>query len=432
MLKSLHLTAIGPAPRMVFEPADRLNVITGDNGLGKSFLLDLAWWAVTRTWAGPSILPPPNAKGRPSVDIEFRAVSKTASLTANFDRSRQEWVFPQGKPGQPGLVVYARVDGDFAVWDSNRRFGGADEERSGVPSGLVFGRDDVWNGLKREGKPICNGLLHDWVTWQQTGSWEFKVLERALATLSPTDSERLSPGKPARVDILDSRLIPTIRMAYGQDVPLTVASAGMKRIVALAYLLVWAWREHLEVSEIAGRPTAKRMLVIIDEVESHLHPKWQRAILSSLVEALGVLTQSKPSGGSKRQPPKIQYIVATHSALVLTSVESLFDEAQDALFELQLEDADDGRPRRVTLEKADFTRRGSAEQWLLSDAFGLKTSRALPAETLIEEAAELINGPNPSGAALKTMERRLAEVLPDVDPFWARWRARRQGLSRSA
>jgi predicted ATPase len=432
MLKSLNLIAVGPAPRMVFEPADRLNVITGDNGLGKSFLLDLAWWAVTRTWAGHRILPPQNVTERPQVEIEFRAVSKTASLTAVFDRSHQEWKFPKGKPGQPGLVVYARVDGDFAVWDSNRRFGGVDEERSGVPSGLVFQREDVWNGLKRDEKPICNGLLQDWVAWQQTKSWEFKVLERALRTLSPAESERIAPGRPVRVDVLDSRLIPTIGMPYRQDVPLTVASAGMKRIVALAYLLVWAWREHLEVSEIAGRATAERMLVIIDEIESHLHPKWQRLILSSLVEALEVLTRSRPSNHPKRKPPKIQYIVATHSPLVLTSIEALFDETKDALFELQLQENGHVARPRVTLETAIFTRKGSAEQWLVSDVFGLKTSRPLPAEELIQEAADLINGHDPNSRALDMMERRLGEVLPDVDPFWVRWRTRREGLSRSA
>ena len=31
-------------PLMEMELAPRLNLITGDNGLGKSFLLDVAWW----------------------------------------------------------------------------------------------------------------------------------------------------------------------------------------------------------------------------------------------------------------------------------------------------------------------------------------------------------------------------------------------------
>jgi DNA repair ATPase RecN len=49
MLRSLELTNLGPVDRMAFVPGKRLNVIAGDSGLGKSFLLDVAWWAVTRT-----------------------------------------------------------------------------------------------------------------------------------------------------------------------------------------------------------------------------------------------------------------------------------------------------------------------------------------------------------------------------------------------
>ena len=50
MLKTLRLENIGPAKEMELELGSRLNLITGDNGLGKSFLLDVAWWAMTSYW----------------------------------------------------------------------------------------------------------------------------------------------------------------------------------------------------------------------------------------------------------------------------------------------------------------------------------------------------------------------------------------------
>jgi recombinational DNA repair ATPase RecF len=34
-----------------------MNFLVGDNGLGKSFLLDAAWWALTRTWARHPLAP---------------------------------------------------------------------------------------------------------------------------------------------------------------------------------------------------------------------------------------------------------------------------------------------------------------------------------------------------------------------------------------
>ena len=71
MLEYLRLKNTGPAHEMEIEFASRVNLLTGDNGLGKSFLLDTAWWALTQRWPrevnrsmscgtagpGPSILP---------------------------------------------------------------------------------------------------------------------------------------------------------------------------------------------------------------------------------------------------------------------------------------------------------------------------------------------------------------------------------------
>lgn len=408
---------------MAFVPAKRLNVVTGDNGLGKSFLLDLAWWAVTRTWAGQPIRPPVDSAQGAHVEIEFAAKTRMAQLRAIYDRSEQDWRFPKGQPGQPGLVVYARVDGDFAVWDSSRRFGDRDEQESGVPKGLLFSREAVWDGLHLQHKPICNGLLADWVTWQQTGAWEFEALTMALEVLSPSEDEVVRIGQPARTEILDSRLIPTLSMPYGQDVPVTVASAGMKRVIALAYLLVWAWREHLTVSRLAGRLPAERMLVIIDEVESHLHPKWQRVILSALVQSLSTLTQG--------EAPKIQYIVATHSPLVLASIEQLFEPRNDALFELQLEGQEPHR--HVELRKAPFHKFGSAERWLHSDAFGVTFTGSLQAEEVLARAAALMQQQGAvSKQAMDAMEREIASVLSEFDPFWVRWRAARSGFKSLA
>ena len=50
MLEALTLRNVGPASEMSMELGSRLNIVTGDNGLGKSFLLDVAWWALTRKW----------------------------------------------------------------------------------------------------------------------------------------------------------------------------------------------------------------------------------------------------------------------------------------------------------------------------------------------------------------------------------------------
>ncbi len=50
LLRQLNLLNTGPAPEMNLELAPRLNLLTGDNRLGKSFLLDVAWYCLTRRW----------------------------------------------------------------------------------------------------------------------------------------------------------------------------------------------------------------------------------------------------------------------------------------------------------------------------------------------------------------------------------------------
>jgi hypothetical protein len=50
-------------------------------------------------------------------------------------------------------------------------------------------------------------------------------------------------------------------------------SAGMQRIAALAYLLVWTWREHLRASERTRRKPAREVICLIHEIECHLYPQ---------------------------------------------------------------------------------------------------------------------------------------------------------------
>ena len=71
----LGLTEIGPAGSFEYEPADRLNIITGDNSLGKTFILESIWWALTGGWLGLPILPRKNvAKNKPTITFRIRTM----------------------------------------------------------------------------------------------------------------------------------------------------------------------------------------------------------------------------------------------------------------------------------------------------------------------------------------------------------------------
>ena len=201
-------------------------------------------------------------------------------------------------------------------------------------------------------------------------------------------------------------------MPYGQDVPLIHASAGMRRIVALAYLLVWTWHEHLEAAQLRGEKTAREIILLVDEIEAHLHPQWQRRIVPGRsLDVMQALTGT--------QEVRVQLITATHSPLVLASSEPIFDTEQDALFLLE------SKQGRVSLEQQAWSKQGDVVGWLVSETFGLRQGRSLEAEQAIEAAEAWMRG-EPSALpksldSAPTIDAELKRVLPGHDPFWPRW-----------
>ena len=147
-------------------------------------------------------------------------------------------------------------------------------------------------------------MIVDWRDWQQNkDSTTFDFLCDLLAVLSPSDDERLRPGSAARpVSLSDARKIPILQLPYG-EVPITLVSAGMRRILALAYMIVWSWSRYLEAPEIFEIEASPHMIFLIDEVEAHLHPRWQRVIVPAILKAVERVQANM----------QIQVLMTTHS-----------------------------------------------------------------------------------------------------------------------
>src|SRR5690606_21190304 len=154
------------------------------------------------------------------------------------------------------------------------------------------------------------------------------------------------PGPLTRVSLDDARDIPTLQTAYGKPVPVVHASSGVRRIIALAYLLVWSWQEHLKASALIEESTTPQIVFLIDEIESHLHPRWQRAIVPALLEVTQALSNDT----------QVQLIVATHSPLIMASAEPYFQDDRDAWFDLDFVQSDKTKPGHVELSKRPFER----------------------------------------------------------------------------
>ena len=291
------------------------------------------------------------------------------------------------------------------VWRSS----GFVEKEARQPA-FVFTPREVWDGLKVGETQLCNGLVTDWALWQKEDGESFARLRRMLAALAPSRSESLDPGDLTKLSVDDARWMPTLITAYGDEVPLVHASAAVRRIVALAYLLLWSWEEHLRAVTLLDQPPVHSVTLLIDEVECHLHPRWQRTIVSSLFEILRALAGEV----------EVQMIAATHSPLVLASVEPFFDLGRDAWFDLDLEPR--GERREVVLRRRQFVRRGDVSNWLTSEAFDLRAARSLESEQVLEEAARALSDESFDQAAARELELKLRGVLGDTDPFWTRWR----------
>lgn len=413
MLKSLKLTQVGLAPELKVDWAERISLITGDNGLGKTFLLDLAWWALTRTWAGPIALPSTKSK-KSEVEFSVQGKSKnTKSVHSVFRRSDESWPLPQARPTMPGIVIYIRIDGGFSVWDPARNYWRNDPGR---PAAYHFDANDVWDGLDVEGKRVCEGLERDWVTWQARGQTQFAALEKVLEVLSPPD-ERLKAGPPERLFLGEGRDRPTL-LVGSQTIPVALASAGIRRVLALVYFLVWAWHEHREAAKLLGKKPEDRIVLLFDEPETHLHPRWQRTVIPSLMTALDVLRNLTPAP----HPP--QMIVSTHSPLIAASLEPLFDPRLDDLLHLSLSDGN------VIVQQGAWAPQGDITNWLVSETFGLKEARSLEAEKAINAAELFMQGETPQTPGLqkrREIDTELKRLLPASDSFWPRWIVKTSG-----
>ena len=425
MLERLELQNVGPAPEMVLDLAPRLNLITGDNGLGKSFLLDVAWWALTRKW--PRDLNPrlasgyaarPTDVGKPAklrFTVKTTTTGRKTSYESKYSSLDESWPGRPGRPWSPGLVIHAHADGGFSVWDPARNYwrqkGGIDVQDR-LP-GYVFSPEEIWNGLvvpiHGNSTRVCRGLLDDWSSWiREKGDNADRMAE--VVGMLTVNGTRWEVGPILRLSVDDAQDIPSIRTDYSDAVPIVHASSAVRRIAGLAYVLVWSWSEHIRAARHLGVEIARQVILLFDEIEAHLHPRWQRAIVPAILKVIDRLTQSDTS---------VQLIATTHSPLVLASVEPHFDEDRDRLFHLDISDG------KVRLGVEPWAKQGDALNWLVSDVFGLRQARSVEAERAIDAAqAFMLGDVRRSPEHLRERDDihgELERVLAGHDPFWPRW-----------
>ena len=132
----------------------------------------------------------------------------------------------------------------------------------------------------------------------------------------------------------------------GTQVPFQSLSDGYRAFVG--------WVADLLYHVCFGCPSGKRLvdnrgIVLVDEVDLHLHPKWQMSVVKTVAESL----------------PKMQFVLTSHSPLIAGSLE------RTNVIRLRL------RRSLSAVQRAEESIHGlDADQLLLTNLFGLTSTRA--------------------------------------------------------
>lgn len=182
--------------------------------------------------------------------------------------------------------------------------------------------------------------------------------------------------------------------------PLSLASSGFRSVLGM---ICEVMEGLLEAGVSSGSESFETInaVVLIDEVEAHLHPRWKMQIMTGLRKAL----------------PSVTFIATTHDPLCLRGMQK-----GEAVVVRRVRRADaSGKqlPEHVELlaDLPDLTQL-SVEQLLTSDFFGLASTENPAFEQELEEYANLLTQARQEGVAgqarpaLATLERDIARMLP--------------------
>lgn len=177
-----------------------------------------------------------------------------------------------------------------------------------------------------------------------------------------------------------------IKTKYGL-VPFSQLSLGSR--VAFAWIVDIAWRMFQDYPD-SENPLAEPGIILVDEIDLHLHPRWQREIRTYLTKHF----------------PNVQFIATAHSPIM----------AQDALDANLVVLRDEGD--HVVIENDPMAVHGwRIDQIVTSELFGLRTSRRLDIENLILEREEILDKPEKSPTDIDRLQclNKELDTLPTAE-----------------
>lgn len=236
--------------------------------------------------------------------------------------------------------------------------------------------DDTCVSLFDETAPLINA--EEWLVQTDYATKTGTPLSKRRAKNRLKQITELLAGSPSKPGLLPN--VSDFRFKVADNASMTPrveakTPYGWVRIadLSLGYKTALTWMIDL-ASRLFDRypnspnPLAEPAVVLIDEIDLHLHPRWQRDLVRLLGETF----------------PNTQFIVTAHSPLIVQAA------GADANLVLLRREGD-----HVVIENdVDEIRNWRVDQILTSDLFGLETARPPQVEPLLRERRELLAKPH--------------------------------------
>lgn len=381
--RRLRLENVGPFEELELPLSESATVILGDNGSGKSSVLR----AIAVLLAGEGEAVDQAAAGL------VRVGSARGEIELELEGDVLRTVLERERPG--GVAVRCEQISPVAegLWlglgfpalrgTSLGSLRGPVDEAAGDPSA-----DDV---LPLAGNRIDFrfGDLQQWILNSavlaegRTGA--ARAARRTLDSFFAIVAD-LTPG--SEFEFAGVEPDPWRVMVKTPDGLLPVDQLSRGMTATLGWVGVLLRRLFQIYGEEVSDPQAQSALVLVDEIDLHLHPAWQRQVLPVL----------------RRHFPRVQLIASTHSPLVVGSM------TEGGVIQLQRS----GERIVPDVLEADFAGWRS-DQILTGPAFELATTKAPAIEEKLAEYRQLLAGGLDS-AEEKTRAEELAKLLQEGIP----------------
>lgn len=216
------------------------------------------------------------------------------------------------------------------------------------------------------------------------------TIKAMLVTLLP-DFERIedieiNPPNPLSHDA--GGII--VNTKHGEKIPFADFSLGYKTVTS--WTIDLAWRLFNKHHDKVVNPLQEPAIVLIDEIDLHLHPRWQREIMASLTLHF----------------PNIQFIASAHSPLMVqAAIRSNYAVLKFDEDSVRIEN----EPEGIEGWRVD--------QILTSELFGLKSARGAEYDSLLEKRDALLQKDKLTGkekAELNKITKKLIELPTGENP----------------